>query len=74
MAYRQTVTPRAMLGRVGSTMRSANRTVAVIGALTGGLLAGVLDYRPTLLIVVGIFAAATLVALLSPLRGARVRS
>ena len=72
MAYRQTVTPRAMLGRVGSTMRSANRTVAVVGALAGGVLAGAIGHRPTLLVVVGLFLAAAVVALLSPLRGARV--
>ena len=73
MAYRQAVTPRAMLGRVGATMRSANRTVAVVGALAGGALAAVIDYRATLLLVVVVFALATLVALLSPLRGSRVQ-
>lgn len=73
MAYRQAVTPRAMLGRVGATMRSANRTVAVVGALAGGALAAVIDYRATLLVVVVVFTSATLVALISPLRGSRVQ-
>lgn len=73
MAYRQVVTPRSMLGRVNATMRSANRTGAFLGALMGGVLAGTLGFRSTLLLVAGIFAIAVLAVLLSPLRGGRSR-
>lgn len=71
MAYRQAVTPRSMLGRVNATLRSANRTTAVVGAVVGGILAGVIGFRPTLLVVAAVFAASVVVAALSPVRGAR---
>ncbi|WP_150460202.1 MFS transporter [Nesterenkonia ebinurensis] len=71
MGYCQSVTPRHLLGRMHATMRSANRTCAVIGALLGGLLAGVIGYHWTLWTIVGVFTAAALVIGLSPMRGAR---
>ena len=39
MAYRQGVTPGAMLGRTNATMRSTNRAMVVVGAPVGGALA-----------------------------------
>lgn len=71
MTLKQSLTARTMLGRVSATMRSANRTAAVVGAISGGVLAGALGVRPTFAVVAMIFAAAVLVALLSPLRGGR---
>jgi MFS family permease len=71
MGYWQAVTPREMLGRVNATRRSANRSTAVIGALLGGLLAALLGFRGTLVTVTAVFLIASLVAALSPLRGAR---
>ncbi|WP_193103878.1 MFS transporter [Brachybacterium sp. FME24] len=71
MGYQQSVTPRAMLGRVNATKRSANRSAAVLGAVLGGVLAASLGFRPTFAVVTGIFAAAVVVAAASPLRGAR---
>lgn len=71
MAFRQSVTPRSMLGRVNATLRSANRSTAVVGALAGGLLAGAVGFRATLLVVAAVFAVAVVVAVLSPVRGAR---
>jgi predicted MFS family arabinose efflux permease len=71
MGYWQAVTPREMLGRVNATRRSANRSTAVVGALLGGLVAAVLGFRGTLIVVTAVFLIASLVAALSPLRGAR---
>lgn len=71
MGYWQAVTPREMLGRVNATRRSANRSTAVVGALLGGLVAAVLGFRGTLIVVTTVFMMASLVAALSPLRGAR---
>lgn len=39
MSYRQTVTPDRLQGRTNTTLRSVNRTMIVIGAPLGGLLA-----------------------------------
>lgn len=72
MAYWQALTPRAMLGRVNATRRSANRSTAVLGALLGGLVATAVGYRGTLLVVTAVFLVASLVSGLSPLRGQHV--
>lgn len=71
MSFRQVVTPDALLGRVNGTMRSANRTMGAIGALAGGAAATLLGVRPTLIGIVGVFAAAFIIAICSPLRTAR---
>lgn len=71
MGYWQAVTPREMLGRVNATRRSANRSTAVVGALLGGLVAAVVGLRGILIVVTTVFMMASLVAALSPLRGAR---
>lgn len=71
MGYWQAATPRAMLGRVNATRRSANRTAAVLGALLGGVLAGAVGYRTTLGLAAAVFLVAALVVALSPLRRAR---
>lgn len=64
----QTLTPDELLGRANATRRSGNRTLAAIGALTAGLLVGLIGDRPTLIGVILLFAVAALTALLSPLR------
>ncbi len=71
MGYRQAVTPRAVLGRVNATMRSVNRSSAVVGALVGGALAGAVGHRATLAAAVVVFVTALVIALASPLRGSR---
>lgn len=71
--YQQAVTPRRMLGRMSSTMRTANRSCAVIGALAGGAAAGLLGLRETLWVSVAVFVVAALVVACSALRGARVQ-
>lgn len=71
MGYCQSVTPQRLLGRMHATMRSANRSMAVVGALLGGLLAGVIGYHATLWAIVSVFTLAALVIWVSPMRGAR---
>ncbi|NLS08505.1 MFS transporter [Nesterenkonia sp. MY13] len=71
MGYCQAVTPAHLLGRMHATMRSANRSMAVIGALLGGVLAGVIGYHGTLWAIIAVFTAAAVVIGLSPMRGAR---
>lgn len=72
MGYWQAITPDELLGRVNATRRSVNRTMAAIGALAAGLAAGLIGYRFTLIGVVVGFAAAALIAALSPLREASI--
>lgn len=72
MGYWQAETPRELLGRVNASRRTVNRSVAVVGALLGGLLASVLDYRGALALAAVVFLVATVVAALSPVRGARL--
>ncbi|MCP2636490.1 MFS transporter [Microbacterium sp. HD4P20] len=71
MAYRQAVTPDALLGRTSATIRSANRSMAALGALAAGLAVGVAGIAPALVGVVVVFVAAAAVAAASPLRHAR---
>ena len=71
MSLRQVVTPDQLLGRVNGTVRSANRTMAALGALAGGAAATLLGVQPTLFVVVGVFAVAFLLAVGSPVRTAR---
>lgn len=73
MAYWQRLTPDGLLGRVNATRRSANRTMAALGALTAGLGVGLVGDRPTLVVVIIVLAAAALPAALSPLRQAPSR-
>jgi MFS family permease len=70
MGYWQALTPDELLGRVNATRRSANRTMAAIGALMAGLVVGLVGDRPTLIGVIIVLAVAALTAALSPLREA----
>lgn len=71
MGYWQAATPDHMQGRVNATRRSANRTMFVVGSLSGGVLATLLGYRPALWIAISIFVIAVLVIGLSPFRTAQ---
>ncbi|WP_245631660.1 MFS transporter [Curtobacterium ammoniigenes] len=73
MSLRQTLTPDALLGRMNGTMRSANRTLAAVGAVGGGALMTVAGAGYALLAVTLVFIAAVVVAARSPLRTAPVR-
>ncbi|WZH38019.1 MAG: MFS transporter [Microbacterium enclense] len=64
----QTLTPDALLGRSSATRRAGNRTLAAVGTLLAGLLVGVVGERPALIPIAALFAAAALIAWLSPLR------
>ena len=68
MAYRQTVTPDGLLGRTSATMRSANRTMAALGALVAGFVVAAVGVAPALVAIVVVFALAGVIALASPLR------
>ncbi len=67
-SLRQTLLPRAMLGRVAATFQVAGGGAAVVGALTGGALGGLIGPRETLFIAVGGLLLGPLVAACSPLR------
>jgi len=71
MSFRQAVTPNELLGRTNGTMRSANRTMGALGAVTGGAAATLLGVQPTLVCVVVVFTAAFVIAIASPMRAAR---
>jgi len=68
MGYWQALTPDELLGRVNSARRSVNRTMAALGALIAGAVIGLIGDRRTLIGVIATFAAAALIAALSPLR------
>ncbi|MFC8732409.1 MFS transporter [Luteimicrobium sp. NPDC057192] len=70
MAYRQVVTPARLQGRTNATLRSANRSAAVAGALVGGVVATAWGNRGSLWLAVGVFLAAAVVVLASPARAA----
>ncbi len=71
MGYRQAVTPDGILGRVSATIRSANRSMAALGALLGGVTVAAVGVAPAFVGVVVVFAIAALIAVFSPLRSAR---
>ncbi|ROS71956.1 putative MFS family arabinose efflux permease [Curtobacterium sp. PhB130] len=73
MSLRQTVTPDALLGRMNGTMRSANRTLAAAGAVSGGALMTIAGDSIALLAVTLVFTASVVVAICSPLRTNAVR-
>lgn len=72
MGYRQTVTPDRLQGRMNTTIRSINRSMIVIAAPLGGLLADRIGYRPTIWIVAAGMAAVSLALGLSRFRCARI--
>jgi MFS family permease len=71
MSFRQRAVADGLLGRVNATGRSVNRTAAVIGAIAGGALGGLIGIVPALWVAVAVFSVAALIALLSPVRSAR---
>ena len=71
MGYRQAVTPDVLQGRMNATMRSINRSMVVVGAIAGGILADALGYRAAIWIGLAVFVVAAIVVAASPLRTAR---
>ncbi len=72
MGYQQAVTPVRLIGRMAATVRSLNRGVVVVGAPLGGILAGAIGNRPTLLVCAGGMIVVVLLMALSDLRNARM--
>lgn len=71
-SLRQSVLPNRLLGRVGATFRAGPGGAAVVGALAGGALGGLLGLRQTLLIAIAGLLIGPLYGLASPaLRGVR---
>lgn len=70
-AYRQSVAPDDLQGRMNSSIRTANRAVFFVGAILAGVLLGLVGSRVVFGVATSLFTAAALVVLLSPLRTAR---
>jgi MFS family permease len=66
-AAMQTAAPEAMLGRVTATVRLFARSAMPAGALGAGTLAGLLNARATLAILMGLLALTPAWLLLSPI-------
>lgn len=67
VSLRQTVLPLAVMGRVAAAFHVGTGSLAVLGALLGGVLAGSLGIRPTLLMAALGLLIAPLWGMLSPL-------
>jgi predicted MFS family arabinose efflux permease len=68
-SLRQTLLPQEVLGRVAATFQAIGGAAAVVGALAGGALGGLIGARETLFIAVAGLLFGPLVAAASPLRG-----
>ncbi|MEV0697946.1 MFS transporter [Saccharopolyspora sp. NPDC050389] len=70
LAYRQSVTPHRLQGRMNTTIRSLNRGAIVLGAPLGGLVADAATYRTALWVgITGLVVSAAALAA-SPFRHA----
>ncbi|WP_188037187.1 MFS transporter, partial [Actinotalea sp. JY-7885] len=72
MAYRQTVTPDRLQGRMNTTMRSINRAAIVVAAPLGGLLGDAAGYPTALLVAAGVVLLTAGAMAASRLRGAHL--
>ena len=70
-SFRQTYTPRQLLGRVVVGMQFLNFGTIPLGALLGGMLGAALGLRPTMWIMVVGVALAPLALLIGPAKRAR---
>lgn len=71
VTVRQAATPDEMLGRMNATVRFLTWGAIPAGALVWGLVGGAIDLRAAVLLAVLINAGATVVLVLSPIRGLR---
>ncbi len=69
--YQQAITPDELQGRMGTTMKSVNRAMIVVGAPLGGLLADSIGYRPIMWVAIAGFALVAVGLAASPFRHAR---
>ncbi|MGO9262444.1 MAG: MFS transporter [Bryobacteraceae bacterium] len=72
LGIRQSVTPPHLLGRVNSAAELTFRGVLPVGALAGGVLAGTIGIRPTMLLSASGFSLSLLWLVFSPVRGLRL--
>lgn len=70
-SWRQTYTPRALLGRVIASSQLLNYGTIPVGALLAGVLATSLGIHVTLWIMTSVLALSPLILLAAPLRAAR---
>ncbi|GIE93729.1 MFS transporter [Paractinoplanes rishiriensis] len=70
LAYRQSVTPDRLQGRMNTTIRSLNRGMIVIGAPAGGLLADATSFRTAVWAGIGGLVLSAAYLALSPFRHA----
>lgn len=67
-SLRQILLPQAVLGRAAATFQAASGGMAVVGALAGGVLGGLIGPRAALFIGAGGLLVGPMVVALSPLR------
>ncbi len=72
MGFQQAVTPDAMIARMSSVIRSANRGMIVIGAPVGGLIATVAGVAVALWVAAGFICLGLVLLAASPFRTARI--
>jgi predicted MFS family arabinose efflux permease len=72
LGIRQSIAPPHLLARVNSATHLTFRGVLPVGALAGGLLAGFIGIRPTMLISAAGFSFSILWLIFSPVRGLRL--
>lgn len=68
VSFRQTYTPRALLGRTVVSMQFLNYGTIPVGALVGGALGNELGLRSTMWIMVVAFALTPLILLIGPMK------
>jgi predicted MFS family arabinose efflux permease len=71
MGYRQSITPMQLQGRMNATMRSVNRSMIVIGAPLGGLIADAFGIRTALWVAAVGLAVVGVWFMFSPMRNAQ---
>lgn len=72
MGFQQAVTPDAMIARMSSIVRSANRGMIVVGAPLGGLIATVAGVPLALWVAAGFIGAGLVLLAVSPFRNVRI--
>lgn len=69
VTVRQTVTPSALLGRTNAAVRTIHYGIGSLGAVAGGVLGSAIGLRPALWVGAGLYVAAFVAILLSPVPG-----
>lgn len=72
MGFQQAVTPDAMIARMSSVVRSANRSMIVVGAPLGGLIATAAGVATALWVAAGFIGLGLVLLAASPFRSVRI--